>query len=133
MGMVSFVGVHGRPAHHGHPHGPSYLPLDLPPPRRNISFTSFLESQARPVGQGPPPPGPYSPGREQPSGTLGSWVQKVLCLYRTLTCKYMETCPTQSFRSETPGHPPPTQPWGAKATQNHTRAEAPLWLLLFLD
>ena len=111
----------------------SYPPLDLPAPCRNISLTSFLESQARPIGQGPPPPGPCSPGQEQPSGALGSWVQKVLCLYRTPTCKYMETCPHSPFGQKPPGTPPPMRPWGAKATQNHTRAEAPPWLLPSLD
>lgn len=122
-----------RPARCSCPHRPSYPPLALPPPRRNVSLTSFLESEARPVGQGLLPLGPRSPGRGLPSGAPGSWVQKVLFFYRALTCKNVETCPTHSFWSETPGHPPPHGAVGAKTTQNHTRAEAPPRLLLPLD
>ena len=122
-----------RPAHRSCPHGPSHPPSALPPLCRNVCLTSFLESEARPVGQGPPPPGSRSPGQGLPSGALGSWVQKVLFFYHVLTCKNVETCPTQSFGSETPRHPPPHGAVGAKTTQNHTRAEAPPRLLLSLD
>lgn len=107
-----------RPACCSCPHRPSYPPPALPPPRRNVSLTSFLETEARPVRQGPLPRAraPQVGGCLQGLRAPGS---KRSCFSTVHSLARMwNPVPHIPFGQKPPGTPP--TPWG-RGGQDHTK------------